>query len=52
MNKNKVNHNINIEKVKDYKYIIVNKKNELNLHRMKDFSFSKQKRKSKTKLWI
>ena len=30
MNKNKVNHNINIEKVKDYKYILVNKKNKLN----------------------
>lgn len=30
INKNKVNHNINIEKVKDYKYILVNKKNKLN----------------------
>ena len=30
MNKNKENHNINIEKVNDYKYILVNKKNKLN----------------------
>ena len=30
INKNKENHNINIEKVNDYKYILVNKKNKLN----------------------
>ena len=29
MNKNKENHNINIEKVNDYKYILVNKRNKL-----------------------